>query len=72
MTSARETKHYATPSPRATRNRQRVLYCLSLPLIAFGLGMAHDGREAFISACIMGVGALLLACALPLRGEGVS
>jgi hypothetical protein len=73
MSDARETTlNYARPAPGRAVNRQRVLYCVGLPLLAFGLGMAHAPGDTFLSACTMSLGALLVAFALPVSRKEAS
>ena len=57
--------NYQTPTTKR-RSRQRILYCIGLPIFSFGLGMGvarvNDQLPAAIS---MATGALLVAFALP-------
>jgi hypothetical protein len=67
----KHTLDYATPPARhRAPRRQRVLYCVSLPLIAFGFATALGAGDQLLGAIIMSVGALLLGLALPVGSEG--
>ena len=54
------------PTPRSTALRQRLLYCLGLPLVGFGIGAgAYRGSDAIVLGLITAIGAFLVALALP-------
>jgi hypothetical protein len=46
--------------------RQRVFYCLGLPLIGFSVGYCMDHRgDAEVIGMLMGIGCLFVGLALP-------
>jgi|tagenome__1003787_1003787.scaffolds.fasta_scaffold15684164_2 hypothetical protein len=61
---------YAVADDRVARARQlrrRLLYCVGLPLIAFGLGQGLGPGSREISAALAALGGLLTALALPVK-----
>ena len=55
---------YSQEPPRVDPRRRRVLYCIGLPLIAFGLS---NGFRDELSGLAAAAGALLVALVLPVR-----
>ena len=56
---------YSQDQARPNPKRRRVMYCIGLPLLAFGL--THGIRGYELDGLIAAVGALLVAMALPVR-----
>jgi hypothetical protein len=57
--------NHQTPTTK-TRSRQRILYCIGLPILSFGLGMGvARPTDQPLAALSMATGALLVAFALP-------
>ena len=54
------------PDPTVERRWRRIVYCVALPVMAFGLagGFGHD---ALLNGGIAAAGALLLAIVIPVR-----
>ena len=61
----RRVLEYSEAPPRPDARRRRVLYCVGLPLFAWGL--THGMRGYELDGLIAAVGALLVAMALPVR-----
>lgn len=55
----------AAPAETTLTRRRRILYCVGLPLVAFGL--CHGLRGYELDGLVAAVGALLVAMALPVR-----
>ena len=55
---------YSQAAPRSNALRRRVLYCVGMPLVAFGL---CQGFRYELNGMIGAAGALLVALAVPVR-----
>jgi hypothetical protein len=67
---SRQTLEYATPDAsghgaRARATRRRLLYCVGLPLIAFGLCDGLGPGDRFVTAMVAAAGAVLVGMAIP-------
>jgi hypothetical protein len=56
---------YREPDPRVERQWRRILLCIGLPIIGFGV--SSFGNDALVRGAITAVGAFLVALVLPVR-----
>lgn len=62
------TLDYHTPTTSGSDiTRQRVLYCIALPLMCFGFCVALGAGDRLMGSIIMASGGFLLGMALPIR-----
>jgi hypothetical protein len=59
---------YARPIASTRKPLRRILYCVGLPLIGFGLGYGIDRKGDDVPlGCLIALGCLFVAFALPVR-----